>query len=125
MSSRKPITAAQQGHNGSSPLTPRERDAVRGGWPERMAAIACFAISLAGAAIGLRLLFAGKWLESHDVKYGPIAIIVFAVLAGLAAIVLALVGAVRRPRTVSSWVVVAVVLLGAPAALVLARALGF
>jgi quinol-cytochrome oxidoreductase complex cytochrome b subunit len=90
----------------------------------RVAAIICEIAAALCAIIGIRFLFAGDWLESHTVRYGPLVLLVGAIIAAIAAIVLAAVGAIRRPRDAASWVVVAIVILPVPVGILGIRMLG-
>ena len=93
-------------------------------WFVRIAALLCSLAAIVLATFGIRLLFAGDWLESHEVRYGALTLLGLGVLASAASIALAIVGAARRPRLVGSWIVVAMVLVPVPLAVVLAQALG-
>jgi hypothetical protein len=101
-----------------------ERTAPSGVSKLRVAALACWISSVVLAAVGFRFLFAGNWLESHTVRYGPLALLALALVTAIAAIVIAVVGAARRPRDRASWVVAAIVVLPVPLTLVLSRMLG-
>jgi quinol-cytochrome oxidoreductase complex cytochrome b subunit len=90
----------------------------------RVVAVICEIGAALCAIIGIRLLFAGDWLESHTVRYGPLVLLVGAIIAAIAAIVLAAVGAIRRPRDVASWVVIAIVVLPVPVSILGLRMLG-
>jgi hypothetical protein len=96
----------------------------RGRWVGRAGAVACSALAIATTFVGLRLLFAGDWLDSHEVRYGPLALLAAAILLAVAAVVIALVDALRHPRLAGGWIVLALVILPVPLGLVLAQALG-
>jgi len=89
-----------------------------------VAALLLDVAALAMAVFGLRLLFAGRWLESHDVRYVPLAMLGAAVLAVITAIALGIVGVARRPRAVGSWVVAGLTLLALPACIAVAAFVG-
>jgi quinol-cytochrome oxidoreductase complex cytochrome b subunit len=93
-------------------------------WVTRGVAVLCSIGSVALAVSGLRLLFAGDWLESHTVRYGPLALLLLAVIVAVAAVALAVIGAIRRPRDVLSWVVLAIVIVPVPLSILGAQALG-
>ncbi len=93
-------------------------------WLVRSVAVGCLLISVTLAILGFRLLFAGDWLESHAVRYGPLALLAVAAISAIAAIVLALVGAIRRPRDPASWIVLAIIALPVPLSILVSQMLG-
>ncbi|MET4783672.1 hypothetical protein [Glaciihabitans sp. UYNi722] len=100
------------------------KPSVRSIWVGRALAVVFFIASIVLTLVGFRFLFAGDWLESHTVRYGPLAILLAALLTAVTAIAFAVIGVVRRPREVLSWVVAAIVLAAVPLFIVLTRALG-
>lgn len=80
-------------------------------WVMRGVAVLCSIGSAVSAVVGLRLLFAGDWLESHTVRYGALAVLALAAIVAAAAVVLAVIGTICRPRDFQSWVVMAIVIL--------------
>lgn len=93
-------------------------------WPLRATAVGCIAASVALAAVGLHLLFAGNWLQDHTVRYGALALLAASVVAAIFAIVLAVVGAFRQPHEIASWVIVLIAVLSLPVGAVSSQLLG-